>query len=81
MDGGRIGSLHTGNSYLHCFGGGLPPKDGMVVDGGSGLLGAIGWSAGLGCGCSIGCNFGLIIFFLVPFVPCPFLGNIGEIIL
>ena len=57
--GGRIGSLHTGNLYLEDLWG-LPAKDSLAVGGGSGLLGSIGGCAGLGYGCGIICNFGLI---------------------
>ena len=49
---GRIGSSHTGNLYLYCLEGGLPPKGGMAVGGGQ--QGTIGGSAGLDCGCVVG---------------------------
>ena len=70
-----------GKLYLDCLGGGLPPKGGMAVGGGSSLQGAIGRGAGLGCGSSKGYNFGLIISLLSPAFPCPFQNSTGWIIL
>ena len=43
--------------------------DGMTVGGGSGLQGTMGGGTGLGCGCGISCNFGLLVFHLAPAFP------------
>ena len=74
------GFLHPGNLYLDYLGGCLPPRGSEAVCGNSGLQGTIDGHAGLGCGCSKGCNFGLIIFLPVPALHCPFCGSAGGII-
>ena len=47
----------------------------MAEGRGSGLPDSIGGGAQLGCGCSVCCNFGPIVFLLAPALPCPFLDS------
>ena len=79
--GERTGSSYTGNSYLGCAGGGLPPKSGGTLIRGSGMEGTIGGSVGLGYYGCIGCDVGPVIFFLTPALPCSFLSRTGQTIL
>ena len=43
-------ALHTGNSYLDCLGGSIPPTSGGTVTRGSSIKGIVGGSVALGCG-------------------------------